>query len=172
MKKAFTFIEILVVLGIISLALPALFAIIITIFQQETRIYALKDVKQQGDYALENIKFTIQQQGARIVNSAYQDEVCPLLTSPTPTPASHIYVMDHEQNTFTYYINSYKIASESSIGTFSFLTNSRVVISNFGYSCYKTNTFSPPIVVASFDVTSTTSNITLPYRTTFQLRSY
>jgi len=172
MKKAFTFVEILVVLGIVSLTLPSLFAIIFTIFQQEARIYALKDVKQQGDYVLENIKFTIQQKALKIVDEDYENDVCPLLTSPTPTPAPQIHIIDNDQNTFVYFVDAYKIASESSIGTRSYLTNSRVRIENPGFYCYKTNSFSPSVVVVSFDVSNSAADITLPYRTSFKLRSY
>lgn len=172
MKKGFTFIEILVVLGVISLALPALFAIIFSIFQQETRIYALKDVKQQGDYAIEHMKSTIQQRGFQITDSGYANDVCPVLTSPTPAPVSRIYLTDNDQNTFSYYLSSDKIASESSVEALSYLTNSRVKISDIGFSCYKTNFFSPPILTASFNVTNVASDISLLFRTTFKLRSY
>ena len=178
--KSFTFVEILVVLGIVSLALPALFAIIFSIFQQEARIYALKDIMQQGDYAMQNMKFTIQQKASQIVDENYQNDICPLLTSPTPLPAPQINMVDETQTGFTYFIDeadkiaseSYQLNPSSIIGVRSYLTNSRVKVSNPGFYCYKTNSFSPPVVVVSFDVSNSALNITLPYRTSFKLRSY
>ncbi|PIY72255.1 hypothetical protein COY87_01940 [Candidatus Roizmanbacteria bacterium CG_4_10_14_0_8_um_filter_33_9] len=177
MKKGFTFIEILVVLAVISFTLPSLFAIIFTILQQETRIYALKDIKQQGDYALENMKFNIQQKGIRVVDVTYTNDVCPILTNPIttpiPTPAPRINVIDTELNTFSYYVDlEHKIASQSSVGAISYLTNTRVKIQNEGFTCYRTSSFSPPIIITSFDITDSGSIFTLPYHFTFKLRSY
>lgn len=173
MKKGFTFIEILVVLAIISFTLPSIFAIIFTILQQETRIYALKDIKQQGDYALQNMKFNIQQKGMRVVDVTYTNDVCPILTSPTPTFAPRINIIDTELNTFSYFVDlDNKIASQSSVGGTSYLTNNRVKVQSFGFSCYRTGSFSPPVIISSFDIVDSSSIFTLPYHSTFKLRSY
>lgn len=57
----FTFIEMVVVIGVIGFALPALFAIIFSIARAQTKVQHLTEVKKQADSAIDAIKTTIRE---------------------------------------------------------------------------------------------------------------
>lgn len=60
-KCGFTFIEMVVVIGVIGFALPALFAIIFSIARAQTKVQHLTEVKKQADSAIDAIKTTIRE---------------------------------------------------------------------------------------------------------------
>ncbi len=60
-KYGFTFIEMVVVIGVIGFALPALFAIIFSIARAQTKVQHLTEVKKQADSAIDTIKTTIRE---------------------------------------------------------------------------------------------------------------
>jgi prepilin-type N-terminal cleavage/methylation domain-containing protein len=57
--KGFTLIEMLVVLMIIAIILPATFTILYNIMQQQVKLHKLTEAKRQGDYVMSFIKDTI-----------------------------------------------------------------------------------------------------------------
>ncbi len=171
-RRAFTFIEILVVLTVISFILPALFAIIFSVLRQEIHLYAVKNLKTQGDYALQSMKNSIVQNGTDIIDENGQQNVCPVSTSPTPTPFPVLRIMGKSLEDFSYSTLNDKIASESGTNTV-YLTNDQVRISNLLFTCYRTNSFSPSIVTVSYIVSDSAYNtLQLPFYTSFQLKSY
>jgi type II secretory pathway pseudopilin PulG len=179
-RESFTLIEMIIVVGVLGFALPVLFAIMFIVIQQQTRIYALQEVKRQGDIAIFSIKSSIRQYGKLVANlSPYPNvtEICPPYPTPTLTPAPYIMVYDSSMADFSYKLINNKIASESSRNAISnnFLTDESVVVSNLQFSCYRTNQFSPPIVWTSFTVTKSGTDPNLPsmqYNSRFKLRSY
>ena len=58
-RQGFTLIEMITVIGVMGLALPATFAILFSIFRQQTKILALKEVKRQGDQILSQLETVI-----------------------------------------------------------------------------------------------------------------
>lgn len=182
-RHSFTLIEMVIVVGVLGFALPVLFAIIFMIIQQQGRIYALQEVKKQGDIAFYSMKATMRQYGKIVAaNPTLYPfptimDACPIYTAPRPTPASVIYLYDRNMTLFSYELKSGKIASNSAQNNIlnGYLTDDKVTISNVKFSCYRTNQFSPPIVSASFTVTKSGTDpfpASLDYTSRFQLKSY
>jgi type II secretory pathway pseudopilin PulG len=158
-----------IVIGVISFALPVMFSIIFLILQQQVRIYALQDIKRQGDNALSNMKSTILQYGSRIVDSGTTDDKCAtIINSPS------IYLIDKHDVRFNYYLTGdNRIAS----GGANFpvplpLTTTKVTVSNLLFSCSQSNTFSPPVVSISFAVSIPALGTSMNYATKVKLRTY
>ncbi|HRN69881.1 MAG TPA: prepilin-type N-terminal cleavage/methylation domain-containing protein [Candidatus Woesebacteria bacterium] len=55
-KKAFTLIEMLIVLTVTAILIPTVFSIVIVIMRQQVRIYKVVETRRQGDYILTFIK--------------------------------------------------------------------------------------------------------------------
>lgn len=176
-KNSFTFIELLVVIGIFSLILPITFTLYFLIFYQQAKILALQEVKKQGDFALNSIRFTIQQYAEKI----YQDQNCTQEVCNDSNSSSNlgqsICLKDRQQAIFRFYLDNSKIASLSSrLSQPFYLTNSNVVITDLNFSCQRKSIFSSPIVSISFKVTKPSSftqeSASLNYQTKIKLRTY
>ncbi len=69
-KKGFTLLEIIVVLGVLSILLPTVFGVVYIIMQQQQRIYRLTETKKQGDLIMSYMKESISRSAVGIVNDA------------------------------------------------------------------------------------------------------
>ncbi|MFA5136905.1 MAG: type II secretion system protein [Patescibacteria group bacterium] len=184
-KRGFTLIEMVIVVGVLGFALPVFFSIVFLVIRQQVRFYSLQEIKKQGDNALYSMKSSMKQYGETVVNpSVYPTslfptiiDICPVYPAATLTPAPFIHMFDKERFAFSYSLDDNKIASNSPRNNIVnlYLTNDDVAISDLGFTCYRTNQFSPPIIWTSFVITKTGSGTDLPsirYNTKFQLRSY
>jgi len=75
-KTGFTFIELIVTISIVAFTLPALFAIVFSIFRQQAKITALQEVKKQGDNLLSRMKSTIENSALKIYSDQGTTEEC------------------------------------------------------------------------------------------------
>ena len=195
-KKAFTFIEIVVVIGVISVSLPILFTIIFAITNQTLKVQRLSEVKKQGDYAINVIENTIRGYAVKIYSEQELiNEECNIsgstYPSPDPSDGSDFYIKDIAGKYFNFQLtDSNKIASESSdlINPISVvdLTSDKVLIENFEIQCNRNTTAYPPIISISFDIcyknpssdppdcifTRTEEAASLNYQTKIKLRNY
>ncbi len=175
-KKGFTFIEIVVVIAVISLALPALFTIIFTILQQQTKIMHLIEVKREGDYAMNVIENLIRNYGVSI-QAADNSPVC---ADQTLSDTSFDHFVDNlNKNTFSFSVDgSNRIASSSSIMTTVYLTNTNVSVSGWSMTCTRSNKYSPPLIKMQFNIQYATTSTrpedtaSLNYQTAVQMKSY
>ncbi len=185
---AFTLIEMVVVLGVISLALPVLFAIIFTILQQQAKIIRLQEVKKQGDFVLSTMENTIRNYAVSIHNTFPPDpenEICK--TQGLEETANPMYFKDKTGAWFSYSLESDKIASGSSNppNAGGDLTTDKVKVSqngdNFFLSCVRKSAYSPPIISVNFKIEYNTAptastrpeeTASLTYQTKIKLRSY
>lgn len=161
-KRSFTLIEIIVVIGIIAFVLPALFAIIFSILQQQSRIYNLMEVKRQGDNALVTMQNIIKNNALKIYKqSLFTDEVCGAgAQSYVSTDGSEFYFKDKSGNYFRFYLDSNnKIASQSPTSIDGIvrdstiaLTNTKVTVSDFEIRCDRLADYSTPLVSIKFTV--------------------
>ena len=69
-KKGFTLLEFLVVLSIVVFIVPALFGVMFSLLRQQSRIYALQEVKRQGDLVLNHMKTTLKNYGGTTYSSS------------------------------------------------------------------------------------------------------
>lgn len=174
-KKAFTLIEVMVVITVIGLVVPTLFYMIFSILLQQVKIYRLSEVKRQGDFALTVMLGTIRNSGVSIYDSTNSTEIC----KDAGDTGDADYFHDAYDNWFRFYINNNKISSGSAVpGATTDLTRSNVVISNFTMTCNRTATFSAPIVEVKFTITAgdgssrAEEKASLTYQTRVKLRNY
>jgi prepilin-type N-terminal cleavage/methylation domain-containing protein len=185
-KKGFTLIETIVVVGVIGLTLPVIFAIFFVLLQQQTKIYRLNAVKKEGDYVITLLQSTIKNNAVSILSS----------TSPIPPTTnlqcnddstsygsnSNLYFLDKNGLWFGYELNNSSLASVSSNLATVNLTSAKTQINNFSISCSRTFKFSQPSISLSFDIeycvdvacsqTRPEETASLHYQTKVKLRNY
>lgn len=178
-KKGFTLVEMVVVIGVISLALPALFSIIFTMLQQQTKIYRLSQVKREGDFALSSIENVIRNYGIGIYNSsALTTEQCS--TKGSSYANSNFYIKDKNGAWLLYSVSNNQLSSSSAVlAQLVNLTTSKLIVSNLTFSCYRGEDYPSPIVFLSFDIAYNSGTSTRPedlasmhYQTKLKLREY
>lgn len=181
-QRGFTLVEMLVVVAVIALVLPAVFTIVFTILRQQAKIYAIQEVKRQGDFILNNMRTTLKNNAVTVhsgVPSA-SNEICNTLGSSS-TPSASLYFKDKYNNYFWYTSDGTKIASNSSItGATSDLTSSRVKVSTgtpLDISCFRGASFAAPIISITYGITFNTTSlrpedtVSFDYKTKVQLRN-
>ena len=194
-KKAFTFIEIVVVIGVISVSLPILFTIIFAITNQTLKVQRLSEVKKQGDYAINVMENTIRGYAVKIYSEEELiNEECNISGSTYPLAApsngSDFYIKDITGKYFNFQLTDSKIASSSPVLITEEeeidLTSDKVLIENFEIQCNRNTTAYPPIISISFDIcyknpssnppdcifTRTEETASLYYQIKIKLRNY
>lgn len=194
MKRSFTLIETIVVVAVIGLTLPVLFAIIFTLMRQQVKIYRLSQVKREGDYVINLMENTIKNRAIIIYKSAVLNDtniVCKNVGNYTLSSTDNLYFLDEDKHWFGYeYDGSSKIASKSAdlfnppnILTFP-LTSTKTKVSNFSISCSRNSLYSSASILLGFDICYNTGSgnctstrpeeITsiLHYQTRIKLRNY
>ncbi|MBI2049778.1 type II secretion system protein [Candidatus Roizmanbacteria bacterium] len=183
----FTLMEVIVVVGIIAILTPALFAIVFGILRQQAKVQALKQAKREGDFLLQNIENNIRNYALSIHSGPPDDTNIECNSSSPPKNAyqsSPMYFKDKFGNWFKYDIaaggsNNTKIASDSSLtNADADLTTSKVDVQGFTQTCTSTSAFSPAVVSIQFTINYNTDSVrpedtgVLTYKTKVKLRSY
>ncbi len=184
-KTGFTLIEIVVVISIIALVVPAVFAIVFGILREQTKLMRLSTIKKEGDYILNVVKGTIKNNALAIHSDGpptEENEKCRVIEDYTS--GSALTFEDNAGDWFKVLLSTDKIASYSS-GTDSTLNlnSDRTVISGFSIGCARSVAYSPPIVSLSFDIcyaaspgscvsTRVEETATLHYQTKIKLRNF
>lgn len=184
MKKGFTLIEIIVVVGIISILIPTIFAVFFLIAQQNLRLARFSEVNRQGNFAINTIEDLILKNAVSIHsavpnNDANENKICDIATS-SQLYIGDLYFKDKKGNHF--YFDAIgtpaKIASQSSITNASAeIISPKVIVSNFSSKC-KSAGFSGALVNYSFDLCYNLNNscgeasekVSLHFGTTIFLR--
>jgi len=182
--NGFTLIETIVVVAVIGLTLPVLFAIIFTLMRQQIKIYRLSQIKRGGDYLINIMENTIKDKAITIYKSAVLDDsniVCKdALSSYSST--SNLYFLDKNEQLFGYKLNINKVASASANPDVD-LISGKIIVSGFSIGCSRNTIYSPPSVLLDFDVcfntgagvcTSTRPEeiTSMHYQTRIKLRNY
>lgn len=177
-KKSFTLIEMIVVIGVIALLVPTIFAMTFALIRQQLTLFGYSELKRQGSLVQQSIRNTIATRGMSVTDSSYSDiDICPPLTSPTPTPAQRIYLLDTNNEGFSFFqelAEPYRFASYSaSTGKTYFLTNSNISLTDVAFTCYRTDEASSPFVYASYTTSKSILDrvISLPFKIRVQLGS-
>lgn len=157
-KKGFTIIEVIIVITVIGLTLPVIFSFYFTLLQQQAKIYRLNTVKKDGDYLINQIENTIKDRATMILSSNLPippdstNKVC-FDDSSSYSTTSNLYFLDEDSNWFGYIADSRTISSDSgNLVTPVELASSKTIINNFSISCSRTYSFSPPLILLSFDI--------------------
>lgn len=194
-KKGFTFVELLIVISIIGIVLPAFFGIIFVLLRQQVLVYRLSEVKRQGDYALNLMENTIRNSAVSVhKDSTLQEDdppailnnrLCDTTLLDTIYPSSPaVRFKDKYDNWFYYGLSSEKIASSSGRGGSAIntaeLTNGSASITNLSITCRQSTDFSTSVVGIEFDIGYRLANgitpmpeerATLHYQTKIKLRT-
>ena len=185
--RSFTLIEVIVVIATLSIALPAMFAIMFVIMREQIKIQVLQQVKKEGDFVLDVMEDTIRNYAVEIEDDTQTKKCDKAGAQHSSTYGSKLVFVDKFGNRFKFYINNNQIASDSmrmdktEIRT---LSSDKVSISNISnegtpvpfISCKRSTNYSPPVVSINFKVTYNTSQpenqIQMSYRTKIKLRSF
>lgn len=163
--KGFTFVELIVVMGILIMIMPILFGIVMVLSRQQVKVYRLSQVKREGDYALNLIENTIRNYATGIYadQSFSEDDadadppittnrLCDNSSEDTVYPGT-TYFRDRFDNWFRYTVSSDTLSSSSAVlGTPLALTSNKVNISNLSITCRLSSDFSSSIILIKFDV--------------------
>lgn len=156
MKKGTSIIELVVVIGLISLLALAMSAIMLTTIVSSNRIRRLTQIKQAGDYVINQVQTLIR--NARYIDSC--DTTNHILTTLNP-----------DGRTTDILLENGRVASNS--GTY--MTSDTLSVTNFSVTCEPTQ--NPVLIKIEFDMTQKTSsgnsqeNSTLHFETTTNLRN-
>lgn len=157
MKKCFTLIETIVVIAVIGITLPVLFAIILTLMRQQLKINRLSEIKREGDYISSVLENTIKDRAVSIHSGLPVNDttiVCESANSSSNSSATILYFLDKSKNWFGYQFTGNTLASESAdlINPSIDLNSSKIFVSAFSISCSRNTVYSAQSVQFSFDV--------------------
>lgn len=184
--EAFTFIELLITIGVISISLPIIFGLFFINLQSQTKLNVLTQVKRNGDSALNTMQSIIRNNAISIHSDfpvETTNEVCTTSSSSYIAPSGKLYFKDRDGNAFAFYVDDNKIASDSArevsggVNETLYLTESTVKIDNWTVQCNRAATFGSPLITVSFQVADTSTsprqeeNASLNYYTKIKLRN-
>jgi hypothetical protein len=178
----------LIIIGIISFVLPVFFNIFFSFLRQQSKIYALSQVKREGDYILNTITNTIRNYGISIHSTTPADESNKIVCE-TEKSILNNYFLDKYGSYFRFcksstgttcdgtdnYIASYSSKLNPNVIP---LNTSKVKIANFSLSCLQSSIFSPPTIKISFVIeynilSSRPENYaSMNYQTQIKMKSY
>lgn len=160
-KKGTSIIELVVVIGLISLLALTMSAIMLTTITSSNRVRRLTQIKQAGDIALNQIQTLIR--NSRDIDSCDSDN--DILTTINPDGGTTNIMLENDDT-------SARIASNS--GTY--MTPNNLLVTSFNVSC-EPNSETPVLFNISFDISHTNSsgnsreNPTVHFETTTGIRN-
>jgi Tfp pilus assembly protein FimT len=175
-EKGFTFLEFVIVIGVIAVVLPVVFSMFFLTLRGQARIYSLQEVKKNGDYALTIIENLLRNDAKTIV-SDYQDPNSTILCATTGQDLGGVLnVRTKNSDGFQLSVENNKIASKSaSTSQTSYLTSDKVVINGVSIRCDNNNQYANPLVSISFTVSKTGARAedtaSINYETKIKLRN-
>lgn len=192
-NKGYTLLEMLIVISIIGLILPAVFTVLFIIIQHQLRIYRVIETKKQGDYVLSFIKNKVIEDAVKISTSSSEqcttsEAYYPALqngTQATDDGTDFFFVTKVPTTKFNFYIdtatnsidNNTLVYNENNNGTITpfQVTNSKVIISNLAFQCVRKSNTGGALVRVSYTVSynSTLGDpVSYQYSTKVRLRTY
>ncbi|QQS43578.1 type II secretion system protein [Candidatus Roizmanbacteria bacterium] len=164
-KKGYTLIEMMLVIALVALLMPAVFSILYVIMQQQVKIYELTETKRQGDYVMQLMKEKIMRDAVSLrrdddgifANVAVITNICNNTgTSFTSASNGQDFVFLNDLNNPFQYVQSGNTIRFREIGTPNVdaaLSSNRVIISNFQITCAVKSTYTDPVVSFSYTAT-------------------
>ncbi len=174
-QSGFTFLEVIIVLSILAVLLPAAFSMFLANLRAQTKVLTLQEVKRNGDFTLSTIE-TLVKANAQSMEAQDTTQICSTSGSSYSSETDgDIYFVDQDGERFMFQLVGSRVASQSA--STSYLTTDKVDVSNFIMTCERDSVFSSPLVSISFtiDQSLTTTRpeeaASLNYQTKIRLRS-
>lgn len=167
--KSFTIIEVLTVIGFLSLNLPMIFSSFILAIKSYQRITYLREVKRNIDFTLNSIKYNIKQNAIAAYGNFDLSNKC----SPNNylNNLNKIYFVDRKGTRFFYYLENDRIASGSSKNNIiNYLTSSKIKIDNLFFFCSQESNNTSPIISLTFRLNNIPNFEDIPYSFNFQTK--
>jgi len=184
-KFGFTLIETIVVIAVIGLTLPVLFAIILTLMRQQVKIYRLSQIKRGGDYLINIMENVIKDKAITIHTTTPPNDANIICNNVGTSPSvTSLYFLDKNKQWFGYLATGNSIASASgNLASPINLTSSKTLVSNFSIYCSRNSIHSPAAILLGFDICYDTGSgvctgtrpeeiTSMHYQTRIKLRSY
>lgn len=143
-KHGYTLVEMLIVLSILTIVMPAVFTIIYTLLNQQVKIYRLVETKRQGDRIMSFMKEKIVREGVAIKNGAGLLRCATYTASPENTTNGNDFIFMKTANpsgpTFNFYLtnSTFFVQDSGGLPTTS-LHDNKVRVSNFQIECFRRN---------------------------------
>ncbi len=180
-KFGYTLIELIIVVGIISLILPGVVSVLFSTIRSYTEVLIIQEVKRSGDNIIDILDNKIRSQVWGIYSdSAALNEVCTTRSGSTTDDESApgiLYFRAANGNIFFFVVNN-GVLQFSDNGTLVDLTNNKVAVTSFALSCFRRSQYNPPLVSILFTVsqqgspTRAEEKSTMTYSTKIKLRQY
>ena len=163
-KAGYTLVEMMLVIALIALLMPAVFSILYVIMQQQVKIYELTETKRQGDYVMQLMKEKIMRDAISLRRDddglfsaiAVISNICNTsgssFTSSTAQRGLDFVFVQENGDQFQYVQsgNSIFFRATGSSTINAALNNSRVNITNFQINCAVKSTYTDPVVSFSY----------------------
>lgn len=181
-KKGFTLLEMLIVMTIVGIILPTVFAIVFVIMRQQLRIYRVVETRRQGDYILSYIKDRLIRSKA-ITNASFSTSYCinsgDTFTADNQGRSVGFIMQNVTEDKYQIYTPSgtTNLVFEPETGFPTNLNTSNIEIRNFNIDCYRRSTYASPLISIAFDIefkdstyTPEEGRVSLHYQTKVKLR--
>lgn len=180
-RNGFSIIEFVVVLAVILVLLPTVFALYFASVSSQHKAKVLVNVKQNGDNALSTIEYLLQNRAVFIYDDMASTTKRCVAQGSTHTFGPEIAFVDKAGQKFEFSLDtidasSQKIASSTAQGSVH-LTGNSVTIENLTFSCSRPSEHNPPIVTIEYSVRQKNQVVrhedtaTLQYSTKIKLRN-
>lgn len=178
-----TFIELMIVIAIISFSLPLIFGLLFINLRSQSKTAVLQEVKRNGDFALQSMGFLLRQYGYRVTDHTFSQDICPVSPSGQSSIGATLFIVDRFGKAFSFFLDDGRIASSSPVHPVGnsianqYFTNEKVVVSNLEFACWRATSFAAPIVSVSFAVNqsdtgaSSEEGVSLHYATRIRMRN-
>lgn len=162
-KKAFTLIEMLIVLTVVAILIPTVFSIVFVIMRQQVRIYRVIETRRQGDSVLTFIKDRLVR-SKQITNYPASPSLTPYCATAgatyTSTGGTDIAFLDNDDNRYILYLDSVNdnlmfrplLPNGTPTGTANSVNNNLVAISDFQVSCARRAQEGSPLISVSYTI--------------------
>ncbi|MDA1317121.1 MAG: type II secretion system protein [bacterium] len=180
-NSGFTLIEMLMVIGVISVVMPAVMSISYVILSEQLRIYRITETKRQGDYIMNVMKEKIARDAEIIFDNSTSSNICDDALDTFSSPQGTTLDFFNEDNELFKFsqVNGNLVVNDNTVlpSITSNLNDGRVSITNFVIECSRKTLLTRPLVGFAYDVTfvdatptAREGTITLHYQTRVKLR--
>jgi len=182
-KKSFTLLEMLIVMTIVAIILPTVFAIVFVIMRQQVRIYRVIETRRQGDYILSYMKDRIiRSKGIENTLGPVCDTSGFSFQTASADEGNDITLIDQNDAQYKFVqsgtnINFHDLSVVPNLVTPLNTSPVQIVADTFYIACFRRATYSSPLITISFDityfdptVTAQEGTVTIHYQTKVKLR--